>query len=122
MTGNQCHAKLSKRSETFKIERLLIGYISKFKDCLSSSIDYSVSRSLKKGQGATPKTGNFNARQPMSKGQPLYAATHVKQLKNMCQGQIKIFIITLIQFTVLIVFELWFDRVCINISYCFSNF
>ena len=82
----------------------------------------SVSRSLKKGQGATPKKGNFNARQPMSKGQPLYAATHVKQLKNMCQGQIKIFIIILIQFTVLIVFELWFDRVCINISYCFSNF
>ena len=51
--------------------------------------DNSVSRSLKKGQGATPKKGNFNARQPMSKGQPLYAATHVKQLKNMCQGQNK---------------------------------
>ena len=69
----------------------------------------SVSRSLKKGQGATPKKGNFNARQPMSKGQPLDVATHVKQQENMCQGQIKIFIITLIQFTVLIVFELWFD-------------
>ena len=89
---------------------------------LHNGILLSVSRSLKKGQGATPKKGNFNARQPMSKGQPLYAATHVKQLKNMCQGQIKIFIITLIQFTVLIVFELWFDRVCINISYCFGNF
>ena len=87
-----------------------------------NSCIHSVSRSLKKGQGATPKKGNFNARQPMSKGQPLYAATHVKQLKNMCHGQIKIFIITLIQFTVLIVFELWFDRVCLNISYCFSNF
>ena len=84
---------------------------------------YSVSRSLKKGQGATPKKGNFNARQPMSKGQPLNAATHVvKKQKNMCQGQIKIFIINLIQFTMLIVFELWFDRVCINISYCFSRF
>ena len=70
---------------------------------------YSVSRSLKKGQGATPKKGNLNARQPMSKGQPLDVATHVKQQENMCQGQIKIFIITLIQFTVLIVFELWFD-------------
>ena len=46
----------------------------------------------------------------MSKGQPLDAATHVKQATNFCQGQIKIFIITLIQFTVLIVFELWFDR------------
>ena len=63
----------------------------------------SVSHSLKKGQGATPKKGNFNARQPMSKGQPLDAATHLKKQKNMCQGQIKIFIINLIQFTVLIV-------------------
>ena len=50
----------------------------------------SDSRSLKKGQGATPKKGNFNARQPMSKGQPLDAATHVKKQKNMCQGQITI--------------------------------
>ena len=47
----------------------------------------SVSRSLKKGQGATPRKGNLNARQPASKGQPLDAATHVKQQKNMCQGQ-----------------------------------
>ena len=75
----------------------------------------------KKGQGATLKKGNFNARQPMSKGQPLDVATHVIKTKNMCQGQIKIFIINLIQFTVLIVFELWFGRVCINISYCFSK-
>ena len=59
----------------------------------------SVSRSLKKGQGATSKKGNFNARQPMSKGQPLDAATYAK---NMCQGQFKIFII---QFTVLNAFE-----------------
>ena len=83
---------------------------------------HSVSRSLKKGQGATPKKGNFKARQPMSKGQPHDAATHVKEQKNMCQGQIIIFIINLIQFTLLIVFELWFDRVCINISYCYSMF
>ena len=83
----------------------------------------SVSRSLKKGQGAAPIKGNLNARQPVSKGQPLDAATHVKKQNNMCQGQIKIFIINLIQFTVLLIdFELWFDRVCINISYCFSRF
>ena len=67
---------------------------------------FSVSPSLKKGQGATSKKGNFNARQPMSKGQPLDAATHVKKQQNVCQGQIKIFIINLIQFTVLYVFEL----------------
>ena len=60
----------------------------------------SVSRSLKKGQGATSEKGNFNARQPMSKGQPLDAATYAK--KYMRQGQIKIFII---QFTVLNAFE-----------------
>ena len=84
--------------------------------------EISVSRSLKKGQGATPKKGNFNARQPMSKGQPLDAATHVKKQKNMCQGQIKNFIINFIQFIVLIVYKLLFDRVCINISYCFSRF
>ena len=83
---------------------------------------HSVSRSLKKGQGATPKKGNFNARQPMSKGQPLDTATHIKKQNNVCQGQIKISIINLIQFTVLYVFELWIDRVCINISYCFSRF
>ena len=47
----------------------------------------SVSRSLKKGQGATPKKGNFNARQPMSKGQPLNAATHVvKKQKNVSRA------------------------------------
>ena len=82
----------------------------------------SVSRSLKKGQGATPKKGNFNARQPMSKGQPIDAATHVKKQKNMSslKGKLK-FIIYLIQFTVLIDFELWFDRVK-NISYYFSRF
>ena len=50
---------------------------------------FSVSRSLKKRQGATPKKGNFNARQPMSKGQPLDVATHVKKQKNVCQGQLK---------------------------------
>ena len=50
-------------------------------------IKSSVSRSLKKGQGATSEKGNFNARQPMSKGQPLDAATYAK--KNMRQGQIK---------------------------------
>ena len=60
----------------------------------------SVSRSLKKGQGATSEKGNFNARQTMSKGQPLDAATYAK--KYMRQGQIKIFII---QFTVLNPFE-----------------
>ena len=54
---------------------------------------HSVSRSMKKGQGATPKMGNSNVKQPMSKGQPLDAATQVKKQKNMCQGQIKMFII-----------------------------
>ena len=39
----------------------------------------SVSRSLKKGQGATSKKGNFNARQPISKGQPLDAASNAKK-------------------------------------------
>ena len=81
----------------------------------------SVSRSLKKGPGATPKKGNFSAGQPMSKGQPQDAVTHVKS-KNVYQRQIKIFIINLIQLTVLNDFELWFDRVCINISYCFCRF
>ena len=54
------------------------------------SAPVNVSRSLKKGQGATPKKGNFNARQPMSKGQPLDAATQVKKQKKICvKGKLK---------------------------------